>query len=62
MLTKIVNGIEVVMGAEEEKAIRAEWAANEAADKLKIEQTPSEKIRTFLENNPDVMSEVTKTK
>lgn len=62
MLTKIVNGIEVVMGAEEEKAIRAEWAANEAADKLKIEQAPSEKIRTFLENNPDVMSEVTKTK
>lgn len=28
MLTKIVNGVEVVMSAEEEDTIRAEWEAN----------------------------------
>lgn len=31
MLTKMVNGLEVVMSDEEEAAIRAEWAANQAA-------------------------------
>lgn len=30
MLTKKVNGIDVVMSAEEEAAVRAEWAANDA--------------------------------
>lgn len=32
MLTELINGVEVEMSAEDEAAIRAEWAAN--ADKL----------------------------
>ena len=31
MLTKMVDGVQVVMSAEEEAEIRAEWAAAEAA-------------------------------
>lgn len=31
MLTKKVNGVDVVLTAEEEAETRAEWAANEAA-------------------------------
>lgn len=62
MLTKIVNGIEVVMDAGEEKAIRAEWAANDAAATVKVEQSPAEKIRAFLGSNPDVLAAVTKQK
>lgn len=62
MLKKNVNGIEVVMSAEEELAVRAEWAANDASAKTKIEQTPEEKLKAFLENNPDVLAAVTKQK
>lgn len=62
MLTKIVNGVEVVMDTEEEKAIRAEWAANDAASKLKVELTPTDKIKAFLGSNPDVLAAVTKQK
>ena len=40
MLTKIVNGIEVQLTAEEETAQLAEWAANDAASKV----TPPKKL------------------
>lgn len=62
MLKKILNGKEVVMDTEEENAIRAEWAANDAASKLTVEKTPVEKIKAFLGSNPDVLAAVTKQK
>lgn len=63
MLKNMVNGVEQIMSAEDEAAIRAEWAANDAAAKLKApDPTPAEKIKAFLGNNPDVLAAVTKTK
>lgn len=44
MLTKMVNGVEVICSAEEEASILAQWAANDAAAKSKPVTTPADPI------------------
>jgi len=42
MLTRMVDGKEVVLSEEEESAVRAEWAANEAKSSVPQEPTKAE--------------------
>lgn len=48
MLTKLVKGKTVVMSAEEESAMRAEWAANDAKPPEPPKETIEEKLDKLL--------------
>lgn len=48
-LTKIVNGVEIVMSAEEEAAILAEWAANPPLTEEQLLQTVRDRAKAFID-------------
>lgn len=56
MLTKIVNGVEVEMSAEEEAAIRAQWAA---ADAAKEEYEATEKYKDQRKSEYPTLEQLT---
>lgn len=54
-LIKLVDGVPTPMSAEEEAAIRAEWAENDPASKAPSGPVdPVQKLKNFLAANPDV--------